>query len=63
MTWITLKHWDSRDPNQLAWAPFSLNLDAYAGQAIKIRFFFDTVDGLYNGFAGWFLDDVEVTAT
>jgi len=30
------------------------------GQAIKIRFSFDTVDGYFNNYEGWFIDDIEV---
>ncbi len=61
-TWTSLRQWDSRNSNQLAWTAHSVDLDVFAGQGLKIRFFFDTVDHLYNKFAGWFLDDVEVTA-
>jgi len=60
-TWSILQQWDSRYSNQLTWTAHSIDLDRFAGQAIKVRFFFDTVDGTSNGFAGWFLDDVEVT--
>ncbi|MCC7431145.1 T9SS type A sorting domain-containing protein [bacterium] len=28
---------------------------------LNVRFFFDTVDALYNGFRGWHIDNVEVT--
>jgi thermitase len=60
-TWGILRQWDSRNPNQPAWIPHSIDLDQYAGQQIKVRFLFDSVDGISNGYAGWFLDDVEVT--
>ena len=62
-TWITLKQWDSRNPNQLAWTAYSADLDVYAGGPVKLRFFFDSVDHISNSYAGWFLDDVEVTAS
>ena len=62
-TWITLKQWDSRNPNQLTWTAHSADLDAYAGGPVKLRFFFDSVDNISNSYAGWFLDDVEVTAS
>ena len=61
-TWAILRQWDSRNPNQLAWTAHSVDLDQYAGRQIKVRFLFDTVDGISNSYAGWFLDDVEVTA-
>jgi PKD repeat protein len=60
-TWTTLRQWDSRNPNQLSWTGHSIDIDQYAGRQIKLRFFFDTVDGISNNFPGWFLDDVEVT--
>jgi len=62
-TWTTLRQWDSRNPNQLAWTAHSADLDAYAGGPVKLRFFFDSVDNISNNYAGWFLDDVEVTAS
>ncbi|MDQ2665926.1 MAG: carboxypeptidase regulatory-like domain-containing protein [Gemmatimonadota bacterium] len=41
--------------------PVSLDLSAYKGKQIKLEFFFDTVDGNYNGFRGWIVDNVRVT--
>jgi PKD repeat protein len=60
-SWTTLRQWDSRNANQLAWTPHSVDLDAYAGAAIKLRFFFDSMDHVANNYDGWFLDNVEVT--
>jgi murein DD-endopeptidase MepM/ murein hydrolase activator NlpD len=46
-----------------------INLSAYAGQTIQIRFHFDTMDvsaqtaGGDNDFEGWYIDDVSVTDT
>lgn len=31
-----------------------------SGQNIRLKFTFDTVDGLYNGFRGWYIDDLEI---
>jgi PKD repeat protein len=62
-TWTTLRQWDSRNPNQPAWTPQSVDLAPYAGRAIKLRFFFDSIDRNYNNYAGWFIDDVLVTAS
>jgi hypothetical protein len=61
-SWTLLRQWDARDPNQLAWTTQSIDLDAFTGGAIKLRFYFDSVNGAANNFGGWFLDDVEVTA-
>jgi murein DD-endopeptidase MepM/ murein hydrolase activator NlpD len=37
-----------------------INLSAYAGMTIRIRFHFDTVDSYDNNYAGWRIDDVTV---
>lgn len=42
--------------------PVTLDLTPYAGKQIRIRFSFATVDGLYNYFRGWIVDDVQVTS-
>jgi hypothetical protein len=39
-----------------------INLAAYAGKTIRLRFHFDTVDEENNAGAGWMVDDVSVTA-
>jgi hypothetical protein len=44
--------------NTEGWMISSLDLSAYAGSAINLRFYFDTGDSLYNEFPGWFVDDV-----
>ena len=43
-----------------AWVRHSYNLTPYVGNRIKMRFRFDSKDTHYNGFRGWFIDDVEV---
>lgn len=58
----TLEQWDSRDNNQPSWGPLTVDLDAYAGATAWIRFQFDSVDSVSNNFAGWFIDDVEITS-
>ncbi|OQA29929.1 MAG: Bacillopeptidase F precursor [Verrucomicrobia bacterium ADurb.Bin345] len=42
------------------WKTYSADLAAWAGSAVRIRFFFDTADAMYNQFEGWMVDDVEV---
>ena len=55
---------DSSDPSTAAWVNSgSISLAAFAGQVIQIRFIFNTVDHISNGFTGWFIDDVAVTGT
>jgi len=44
------------------WIMSVLDLSSYAGEMIKIRFYFDTDDGIANDYPGWFFDDVLVTA-
>ncbi|MFH1710330.1 MAG: carboxypeptidase regulatory-like domain-containing protein [bacterium] len=43
-----------------AWVQHSYDLTPYAGNLIKIRFVFNTYDNHYNGFRGWFIDDITV---
>jgi len=44
------------------WLEWTRVLDAYVGNIIQIRFFFDTVDASFNDFQGWYIDDVYVYA-
>ncbi|MFA5876611.1 MAG: carboxypeptidase regulatory-like domain-containing protein [Candidatus Margulisiibacteriota bacterium] len=43
------------------WVQHSFDLTSYVGNVIKVRFYFNTVDELYNGFRGWMVDDFCVT--
>jgi len=43
-----------------AWVQHSFDLSPYAGHTIRLRFEFDTDDDLYNGFRGWFLDNIKI---
>lgn len=43
------------------WYKAAFSLNDYVGHTVKIRFKFDTVDTMYNGFRGWLIDDVRVT--
>lgn len=42
------------------WIKHEFDLTRFAGEEIYIRFSFDTKDNKYNGFRGWFIDDIEV---
>jgi len=43
------------------WYPTGIDLSGAAGKSsVQIRFNFDTRDTLYNGFRGWFVDNVQV---
>jgi len=39
----------------------AIDLSAFAGETIQVRFVFDTVDSVDNDQIGWFIDDVVVT--
>ncbi|NVM03136.1 MAG: tetratricopeptide repeat protein [Candidatus Helarchaeota archaeon] len=43
------------------WEKLTFNISQYCGySSVKIRFYFDTQDGLFNNFRGWLVDDVIV---
>ena len=43
------------------WIPVEADLSGFRGQTIRIRFRFESVDHLYNGFRGWLVDRVRLT--
>ncbi|MCP4653924.1 MAG: hypothetical protein GY856_00755, partial [bacterium] len=54
---------DSSDTSENAWtASGDISLSAFADQSVQVRFRFDSVDGTYNNFTGWLVDDVVVVA-
>ncbi len=63
-TWIHLRgeQWEAPSGNSGGWIMSVLDLSAYAGETIQIRFYFDTVDEIMNDYPGWFFDDVLITA-
>ncbi len=42
------------------WYEVLLDLSGHRGGSVYLRFKFDTVDGSYNGYRGWYIDDVAV---
>jgi hypothetical protein len=61
-SWTPVWSRSSADPSTAAWqSSGAISLAAYAGQTIQLRFRFNTVDSVSNGFTGWFIDDVVVT--
>lgn len=42
------------------WVHHNISLAPYANKPIRIRFFFDTGDELYNKFEGWYLDNIRI---
>ncbi len=45
------------------WQQISVPLSSYSGQAVKIRFVFDSIDGVNNTDEGWYIDDIKVSGT
>ena len=41
-----------------------VDLSGFAGKRVKLRFLagFDDASGILNGYTGWFIDDIQVTA-
>ena len=42
------------------WHQHEIDISAFAGNTIQIRFFFDTIDSIANNFWGWSIDDFTV---
>ena len=43
------------------WSPSIFDISSYGGQkTVYLRFDFDTIDPLYNGFKGWHVDDLTI---
>jgi hypothetical protein len=51
--------WSKADVSP-SWLPVEVGLDGYAGQRVKVRFAFDSVDGQGNDGIGWLVDDIRV---
>jgi len=43
------------------WREEAIDISAYRGQTVRIRFAFNTVDHQYNGFRGWLVEDVRIS--
>jgi len=46
-----------------SWTTVNTDLTAFAGQSVTLGFRFDTVDGAFNTFRGWHVDNLKITAT
>jgi murein DD-endopeptidase MepM/ murein hydrolase activator NlpD len=51
----------SGDPSDFWLRSPAISLEAYAGQTIRLRFYFATLDRALNNFLGWIVDDISVT--
>ena len=49
-------------PNTWLQSP-AIRLSAYAGQSIRVRFYFTTLDDKFNAYKGWYIDDFSVTSS
>ncbi len=43
-----------------AWVNQQIDLSTYVNKKIRIRFYFNTVDGNYNNYQGWYIDDIRI---
>ena len=59
-TWKTLTHL-AHNTTTGAFTPYRINLSRFTGSSILLRFAFDTIDGQFNDFEGWFIDNVRVS--
>ena len=44
------------------WAARAIDLSAFAGSIFQVQFWFDSVDSVANAGAGWFIDDLSISA-
>ncbi len=44
------------------WNKETIDLSGYAGNTIRLRFLFDTVDEKLNDFEGWYMDDIQIAS-
>lgn len=47
-------------PTVRPWGERTIDLTAFKGGTVRIRFSFDTGDGNFNDFRGWYVDDVRI---
>jgi len=45
------------------WHQATIDLSAFAGWPVRLRFHFDTVDGAVNSFEGWYVDDIVISSS
>jgi hypothetical protein len=42
------------------WIDTAVDLSPFGGQQVIIRFSFDTLDDVDNGYEGWYVDEVRI---
>jgi hypothetical protein len=45
------------------WNQETVDIVSFIGQSVRVRFLFDSVDSVSNGYDGWYVDDVSITVT
>lgn len=56
--------WHLYDDVQRWWLQSpAIDLSAYAGHTMQVRFRFDTLDAMYNDYRGWYIDDFDISST
>lgn len=59
--WHRLWHRDCNEgPASADWHKEMIDLTPYVGEIVNVRFMFNTMDGAYNRYEGWFVDDIRI---
>ena len=61
--WTTVSSYNGTAESSTWKAASPVDLSAYAGKSVQLRWYFDTLDPILNNFEGWYVDDVKVQAT
>lgn len=62
-TWTEVFSRNSANPSANAWGGSpAIDVSGFAGDNVRVRFRFESGDNQFNGFLGWMIDDVTVTA-
>ncbi|MBV6647139.1 MAG: choice-of-anchor D domain-containing protein [Cyclobacteriaceae bacterium] len=63
-TWVPLRgtagEADAPSGSSQGWIRSSLDISAYIGESIHIRFYFDTGDQHQNWYSGWYFDNIQI---
>ncbi|MSP91478.1 MAG: hypothetical protein EXR79_06705, partial [Myxococcales bacterium] len=57
---VPLRMWLPNTQGGKKWRRIRVGLTGFAGQVVKVRFRFDSIDCAVNTGTGWFVDDIEV---
>ena len=61
--WETLQGYNAVAESSVWRIADPVDLSAYAGQDVQLRWLFDSVDDFFNNFEGWYVDDVRILAS